>query len=68
APGGIGVFEAVAIALLDEPLSAGVVLSVIAMYRLINTMAEASGAGLAWLTQQGQIAPFSKSSSQKPQG
>lgn len=48
APGGIGVFEATAIALLDQPFSTGVVLSVAALYRLISILAEAAGAGLAF--------------------
>lgn len=47
APGGIGVFEATAIALLQSQIPAGIILSGVALYRLINTMAEALGAGLA---------------------
>ena len=52
APGGIGVFEATAIALLGETFSPGLILSVVALYRLISILAEASGAGLAWLDEQ----------------
>jgi hypothetical protein len=60
APGGIGVFEATAVALLDHQFSAGLVLSSVALYRLISTLAEATGAGLAWLdgrwnTQWGNV-------------
>jgi glycosyltransferase 2 family protein len=48
-PGGVGVFEAVAIALLGQQFSPGQVLSVVAVYRLVNTIAEGLGAGLAIL-------------------
>jgi hypothetical protein len=49
APGGLGVFEAIAVTLLQGWLSAGVVLTVVVLYRLISTLAEALGAGLASL-------------------
>ena len=49
APGGIGVFEATAIALLNQPFSTGVILSVAALYRLLSIVAETVGAGLASL-------------------
>lgn len=49
APGGIGVFEATAIALLSPVLSPGIVLSAVAVYRLISILAEAIGAGIAWI-------------------
>ena len=52
APGGIGVFEATATALLSSQFSAGIILGSVALYRLISTSAEAGGAGLAWLSQQ----------------
>jgi uncharacterized membrane protein YbhN (UPF0104 family) len=45
-PGGVGVFEAVAIALLKPSFSPGDLISVVALYRLINTLAEVAGAGL----------------------
>lgn len=51
APGGIGVFEATAIALLGQTFSPAVILSVVAFYRLISVVAEAGGAGLAWLDE-----------------
>lgn len=49
APGGIGVFEAVAIALLGNQLPTGLLISSVALYRLISTLAEALGAGLIWV-------------------
>jgi uncharacterized membrane protein YbhN (UPF0104 family) len=52
APGGIGVFEATAVALLDGQYSAGFVLTSVALYRLVSTLAEAGGAGLAWLDER----------------
>ncbi len=52
APGGIGVFEATAIALLNAHLSPAVILGSVAFYRLISTLAEAAGAGLAWLDER----------------
>jgi hypothetical protein len=52
APGGIGVFEVTAIALLDRQFSPGLILSVVACYRLISILAETAGAGLAQLDQQ----------------
>ena len=54
APGGIGVFEATAIALLGQSttLSPGLILSAVALYRLVSTLAEAIGAGVAWLDER----------------
>lgn len=52
APGGLGVFEATAIALLDQHFSTGLVISAIALYRLISILAETTGAGLAWLNER----------------
>ncbi|MEO1593372.1 MAG: hypothetical protein AAFU71_19070, partial [Cyanobacteria bacterium J06632_22] len=49
APGGIGIFEAVAIALLQSQLPVAQVLSGVIGYRLVSTLAEAIGAGLIWL-------------------
>ena len=51
APGGLGVFEATAIALLAQSFPTGLVISAIALYRLISILAEAAGAGLAWLDE-----------------
>jgi glycosyltransferase 2 family protein len=47
APGGIGVFESAALALLKPVLPDGVILSSVALYRVISITAEAIGAGLA---------------------
>lgn len=56
APGGIGVFEATALTLLDRQFAPGLILSVVACYRLISILAETAGAGLAQLDAQlGQI-------------
>ncbi|HEY9909606.1 MAG TPA: lysylphosphatidylglycerol synthase domain-containing protein, partial [Thermosynechococcaceae cyanobacterium] len=52
APGGVGVFEATAIALLQSTYSAAVILSVVALYRLISVLAEGLGAGLGWLVDR----------------
>lgn len=52
APGGLGVFEATEIALLDQVFSPGIILSIVALYRLVSVLAEAGGAGLAWLDQR----------------
>lgn len=52
APGGVGVFEAVAIALLQPLFAPGTLLGSLALYRLVSTLAEALGAGLAWLDEQ----------------
>ncbi|MEM8638512.1 MAG: lysylphosphatidylglycerol synthase domain-containing protein [Cyanobacteria bacterium P01_G01_bin.54] len=49
APGGVGVFEGTLIALLPPDWIAGELLVAIALYRLISTLAEAIGAGGAWL-------------------
>lgn len=48
APGGIGVFEATAIALLHQ-FPAGIILGAVALYRLVSILAEAIGAGAATL-------------------
>lgn len=52
APGGVGVFEATAIALLNRSYSTGLVLSIVALFRFITILAEAMGAGLAWLHER----------------
>ena len=51
APGGIGVFETTAIALLDQPYSTAIIISVAALYRLISIVAETMAAGLVWLDE-----------------
>jgi hypothetical protein len=52
APGGLGVFEVTAIALLRQSFSPGWVISAIAFYRLISILAEAAAAALAWLDER----------------
>jgi glycosyltransferase 2 family protein len=52
APGGLGVFEATAIALLQNRFPPAIVISAIALYRLISIVAETSGAALAWLDER----------------
>ena len=52
APGGIGVFEVTALTVLEQSFSPGLVISVIALYRLVSILAEATGAGLAWLDER----------------
>lgn len=49
APGGLGVFEATALAVLTPQFPAAIVLGVVALYRLNGTLAEVLGAGLAIL-------------------
>ena len=52
APGGLGVFEVTAIAMLQHSFSAGLVVSAIAFYRLISILAETVAAGLATLDRR----------------
>ena len=52
APGGVGVFEATAIALLSQTYSPAVIVSGVALYRLVSVLAEVGGAGLVWLEQR----------------
>ena len=47
APGGMGVFEATAIGLLSDRYSTGIILSAVALYRIISILADVSGAALA---------------------
>lgn len=51
APGGLGVFEATALALMTPTLSPAVVLGGVALYRLIGTIAETIAAFTAWLDE-----------------
>ena len=49
APGGIGIFEATAIALLNEPqFSTTIVVTTVALFRVVSILAEAIAAGLAY--------------------
>ncbi len=47
APGGLGVVEALAVPLLQDTLPVAVILSAVVLYRLISTLAELLGAGIA---------------------
>lgn len=49
APGGIGVFEATAISLLDAQYPVAIILSSVAVYRLVSVLTEVSAAGIVWL-------------------
>jgi uncharacterized membrane protein YbhN (UPF0104 family) len=53
APGGMGVFEATAIALLSDRFSVGIILSAVALYRIISIIADVSGAVLAKVQGEG---------------
>jgi uncharacterized membrane protein YbhN (UPF0104 family) len=52
APGGLGVFEAIALGLLQGRFAPAAVLSAVVLYRLVNTLAEALGAALGSLGQR----------------
>ena len=52
APGGVGVFEATAIALLRGLLPTGSLLATLGVYRLISLLAEILGVGFGWLLRQ----------------
>jgi uncharacterized membrane protein YbhN (UPF0104 family) len=51
APGGVGVFEAIALGLLQGSFTPAMVLSAVVLYRLVNTLAETLGAALATLSR-----------------
>ena len=52
APGGIGVFEATTLGLLEGEFPAGLLVSALAVFRLISFIAELNCAGLAILSQK----------------
>ncbi|WP_414623954.1 lysylphosphatidylglycerol synthase transmembrane domain-containing protein [Calothrix sp. CCY 0018] len=52
APGGIGVFEATAIALLQQSFPMALIISASVLYRLISIVAETAAASLAWFDQR----------------
>jgi len=52
-PGGIGVFEASAVAVLDNFLAPGLLLGAVAVYRLVSLSSEILGAALAYLVSEG---------------
>jgi glycosyltransferase 2 family protein len=51
APGGLGVFEATMIFILQNHFPPAAVISAIGFYRLISILAETTGAALAWLDE-----------------
>ncbi|MBW4442503.1 MAG: flippase-like domain-containing protein [Plectolyngbya sp. WJT66-NPBG17] len=51
-PGGVGVFEAISVALLGQAFPSGQVLGAVVLYRFVNTLAEGIGAGLAAIDVQ----------------
>ncbi len=51
-PGGLGVFETTTIALLNSHYSAGIILSVVAVFRFISILAEVIGACLGILSDR----------------
>jgi glycosyltransferase 2 family protein len=51
APGGLGVFEATAIALLQSHFPSALIISATVLYRLVSILAETSGATFAWLDE-----------------
>jgi len=55
APGGLGIFEATAIALLGQLNSPAALLAIVACYRLVSVLAEAIGAGSSWLDQHVEL-------------
>ena len=51
APGGLGIFEATIIALLRNQISAGLILTVVAIFRMVSVLAELLGAGLGIVSE-----------------
>jgi glycosyltransferase 2 family protein len=54
APGGLGVFETAAVTVLDELLTPGLLLGIVAVYRLMIVLAEVAGLALAYLVSEGE--------------
>lgn len=52
APGGLGVFETTAIALLQHFFPTALIIAGSGLYRLISILAETAAAGLAWLDER----------------
>ncbi|MEG5058454.1 UPF0104 family protein [Microcoleus sp. A2-C5] len=52
APGGMGVFEATAIALLSDRFSVAIILSAVALYRIVSILADVAGAAVAKIDRQ----------------
>jgi hypothetical protein len=51
-PGGLGVFETTAIALLHQHFSTGAILSIVALFRLVSILAEVTGAGISFFSDR----------------
>lgn len=56
APGGLGIFESTALALLAPTFTPATVLGAVTLYRLVSTLAELLGAALAVLDERWNIA------------
>lgn len=52
APGGLGVFEATAIATLQHHFPTAVVISAAGLYRVVSILSETAGASFAWLDEK----------------
>jgi hypothetical protein len=52
--GGVGVFEATAISVLDRPIGSSDAIGAVILYRLIALMTEIIGSGLGWLMKRSQ--------------
>lgn len=52
APGGLGIFEATTLAILQYHFPSALIISAIALYRLVSILAETAGAGLGWLDEK----------------
>ncbi|MBF2065254.1 MAG: flippase-like domain-containing protein [Calothrix sp. C42_A2020_038] len=52
APGGLGVFEATSIFLLQHHFPSALIISAVGLYRLVSIIAETTGAALAWLDER----------------
>ncbi|MGK7943173.1 MAG: UPF0104 family protein, partial [Microcystaceae cyanobacterium] len=52
APGGVGVFETTVLIFLESIFMPGILLSALAVFRVISITAEASGAGLAVISEK----------------
>ncbi len=51
-PGGLGIFETTTIALLNSYFSTSIILSVVALFRVLTISTEATAAGLGWAMER----------------
>jgi glycosyltransferase 2 family protein len=56
--GGVGVFEATALSMLDKAIGSSYILGAIILYRLIALMTEVIGAGLGWSIKKSMKQPI----------